>query len=1614
MSKSKLKKRFLATFLAVAMAITSVNLVPAGAATAYAADSATLAAGDCYIMNTSTGRFLNGGNSWGTQASALEYGQLMTLSVVDAANGIYNIDSHISNGGNNHYVGAEGFIDGGATPLTIASCGNGSYTIANASGAYLTAPSGTDNTVVTYEAEKTEYSEWQILSREEYIAQAVAKVRAEPNTPADVTSLVLDSHTGRNNQYLSKWGSGFTTKVESDFTGDNAKYACVEKYKGVFDFTQTIANVPNGDYEVRVQGFHRVEESGAAAPVYYINEAQKPLMTIYEDARETQGNGWEVEKDPTNHKGKYVPDKMSQSGQCFYVGGYSNEFVSVRVTDHTVKIGLKATDAKSWVIWDSFDLRLKYAFTDQEEADNTASKITAIGEVELTDACKVKIDAARASYDALTTAQEALMTEAQKKALTDAEARYADLQAAAGAVAKISDIGTVELTDACKGKIDAARAAYDALTEAQKGIVTTEQLKVLTDAEAKYADLQAAAGAVAKINDIGEVSLKPSCKAKIDAARAAYDALTEAQKALVTEEQLKVLTDAEAAYKDLYDNASGDELNQIAAKEATDAITDIGEVTLTDECKAKIDGARKLYDALTEDQKKLVTAETLKVLTDAEAAYKNLKDAADKAAADACKAKIAAIGEAAVTSECRLAIKAARTAYDELTEDQQALVTQEYTVLTAAEAAYAQLVASPILADGDYYIVNAATGGYLNAGNNWQTKASVLTYGQLMTFAVSEDDNISYTIDSHYLKGGKHHLGNNGFLDGTPDLLKIERCADGNFSIANNEDKFLTALTEGTAAEFKAEKTAESEWYILTRQQLIKRLSNQVVSGDDAVDVTSLIFDSGIDRYNQYYSRWSGSPAKNDSADDKVVINICFEKYHTVFESGQTIANVPNGVYELSVQGFYRADEGSAAPAVYYINETEKSLKSIYDEGKSEKVEGSWAVDKKEDGVYVPDSHPQASNCFTAGGYNNEPIRVTVTDHTLKVGVKTADANNWIAWDNFKLKLVSVVTDEDEAAAAVAKINAIGTVEATAACKEKIDAAREAYDALTDEQKELVTDAQLQVLLDAEARYDELTAAATVVGLIEAIGTVSLEPECKEKIDAAREAYDALTDAQKESVTNYNKLQAAEEEYDRLLQEGGQEAVDQAAAAAAVRKINAIGEVELTEECKEKIDAAREAYDDLTDAQKALVTSEQYKVLTDAEDRYAELSGTEIPTPPSEELKQQLAAAIDAELAEALVEEAYTEETWLIYKEALETLQALAEDEEATKQEIEEALEDMRTAGEGLEVKEGYEPEPGQITALETAVTAAADLNPAEYKEDENWTAFQTALERAQSIKNRPNATKAQVEKAMSDLAEAITKLTPANEKTAADKTALNKAISDCGALKQSDYTANTWSAFQTALNAAKTVAAKEDATQEEVNNALAALNAKKAALQKVQPTVKVNKITLSADSKNIAAGKKVTVKAAVKPDNAANKGLSWKSSNNKWATVNNKGVVTTKKAGAGKTVTITATAADGSNVKGTIKIKIMKNAVTKITLKAKSKKVKAGKKVTVKATVKTNGSKANKKLVWKTSNKKWATVNGKGVVTTKKAGSGKTVTITATSTDGTKKSAKVKIKIVK
>lgn len=171
-----------------------------------------------------------------------------------------------------------------------------------------------------------------------------------------------------------------------------------------------------------------------------------------------------------------------------------------------------------------------------------------------------------------------------------------------------------------------------------------------------------------------------------------------------------------------------------------------------------------------------------------------------------------------------------------------------------------------------------------------------------------------------------------------------------------------------------------------------------------------------------------------------------------------------------------------------------------------------------------------------------------------------------------------------------------------------------------------------------------------------------------------------------------------------------------------------------------------------------------------------------------------------------------------------------------------------------------------------------------------------------------------------------------------------------------------------------------------------------------------VSSIHLSAISKKIAAGKKLTLKATVLPNNASNKKLIWKSSNPKVAMVTQNGIVTLKKKTGGKKVTITATAKDGSKKYASWKITSMKGIVKKVKITG-NKPVKAGKKLKLKAKV-TATKKANTKLLWTSGNAKYATVNAKGIVTTKKSAKGKTVKITAMATDGSGKKHTVKIKI--
>lgn len=276
---------------------------------------------------------------------------------------------------------------------------------------------------------------------------------------------------------------------------------------------------------------------------------------------------------------------------------------------------------------------LKAQAEDQKAADAVAGKIDAIGDVSYDTAIKAKIDEAREAYDELTADQKALIGADVLKKLTDAEEEYdnleaeakeqADQDAANAVIDEISAIGNVSYNAASKAKIEEARKAYNKLTADQKALIGANVLKKLTDAETAYGNLeakeQADKDAAKKVQDlisaIGAVANTPASQQKIDAAKAAYDKLTEAQKKLLPASVTQALTNAANKIQELKDVTSFVSGNY--NYKVTDASLHTVEVTGAVKKKAAIDIPN---DVTYKNQKYTVTSIAAK-------AFKNDKKA---------------------------------------------------------------------------------------------------------------------------------------------------------------------------------------------------------------------------------------------------------------------------------------------------------------------------------------------------------------------------------------------------------------------------------------------------------------------------------------------------------------------------------------------------------------------------------------------------------------------------------------------------------------------------------------------------------------------------------------------------------------------------------------------------------------------------------------------------------------------------------------------------------------------------------------------------------------------------------------------------------------------------
>ena len=163
-------------------------------------------------------------------------------------------------------------------------------------------------------------------------------------------------------------------------------------------------------------------------------------------------------------------------------------------------------------------------------------------------------------------------------------------------------------------------------------------------------------------------------------------------------------------------------------------------------------------------------------------------------------------------------------------------------------------------------------------------------------------------------------------------------------------------------------------------------------------------------------------------------------------------------------------------------------------------------------------------------------------------------------------------------------------------------------------------------------------------------------------------------------------------------------------------------------------------------------------------------------------------------------------------------------------------------------------------TALNAAIEAAAKLsNDQGTYTVASWTVFQDALSAAQGVNESPAATDDEVANALSTLQNAQAAL--AKAATTDQKTDLKVEIGRADALNESDYTADSWKAYQSALAAAQSVLSKDDASAADVEAATTALKTARKALAKPGQSPKDNSTSITTTTTTSSSSKQNAAK---------------------------------------------------------------------------------------------------------------------------------------------------------
>ncbi|MBQ2950725.1 MAG: T9SS type A sorting domain-containing protein [Prevotella sp.] len=881
-----------------------------------------------YLRNRDTGKFLTGGNNWGTNLCLHETGIDFRVNKTDNGYTFYSGVGITKNNEERYYLSSSGCIDaangqsGHYIFFDITNIDNKYFTIKDNSDdskgyLYATGKQGQEEVGFEDTDEIKESHQWEFLTKADLIEELQGATTAKPmNATFFISGFNFNRYDNRNDE---NWIG--TKTITGGTQIGTAKFWCA-RLDGNGDVYQELEDLPTGYYELTAYAC----SNGGNAKIYAGN-TEKAITNV----------------------GTNIPDDNTAAAQAFADGNYKTETIVVLVTNGTLKIGVKNTDGADTdkTYFDNFNLKYhgNRDTYDYYLRNVATGKFLRAGKRFGTQAIqddwglnltfKMNADGKYSINTRVGTSGNYLGS----NGFVDGGETFYEMTEVSANKYTIKIVNGNYLTTNTENDVISFTGTVNTDTKAQWELVTREQLiQELKYSKASDTNPKDATFFIQSPN-LGQKDQRNNNDnwKGIDFGSSEYGGLIEQGNDKLTNLVIQKLNNNFDTYQTITGLPSG-----VYELEVQAFYNQSGEDIIRPFVYAKLQDGTVIGQAP-------IMSNIDNVQSEDYTNYDNLGDKTEFKSSAVDGGYVPTTLKAAALAILNGYYKAdAKTGFNKIrfvvTEDnatvqigvkKNKLTTNDWTVFDNFKLTYlgepkngeTQTKYGLEIGEYTYYLKNYDNGRYLNGGNGGNTA----TLGYLMNenstytgdnynkgvretefkFSVIEDDKILIQTDF----GNNGYLvkdGSNAKLDGEKDYLRIRwNETNKTFYIiceANSKEYFLRnsdALGFGTSSGTTPGRNFQ--WVFQTKEDLLNEFSD--ATADNPVDATFLLRGTSFHNYDNRNSAWD---APNSTLG---------EEYHNAtnknktFNISQLLQDAPVGVYEFGLQGAY----SNSSNAKYYV-----------------------------------------------------------------------------------------------------------------------------------------------------------------------------------------------------------------------------------------------------------------------------------------------------------------------------------------------------------------------------------------------------------------------------------------------------------------------------------------------------------------------------------------------------------------------------------------------------------------------------------------------------------------------------------------------------------------------